>query len=328
MDRIRGRGRVQRPEPHTEGAGRGQCAHRGPIHLGLDVHKDTISVAILAPDRDRPDVERVAHDEASVRRLVGRLGDPRLLRACYQAGPTGYELARLLHRIGVRCEVIAPSLIPKAPGDKARDRPSGLPAAGPAAPGRGTGRHPHPDRGRGGGAGSVPDPGRHGPGPHPGSASAGHVSARPRPTLAGRVCLDADPRALAASATLRGAGVGGDLEARLGGAARPRCSTGGDPGRPGRLVRPGVVRGCRAPPERLPGITRLGALTLASEDRGSSRQGGCLDALHAPHRGMVLPRRAGRRVLAYLRGLLGLSEAGSFLNDDAMLPGLQPMIGC
>jgi transposase len=152
MYRIRGRGRVQRPEPHTEGAGRGQCAHRGPIHLGLDVHKDTISVAILAPDRDRPDVERVAHDEASVRRLVGRLGDPRLLRACYQAGPTGYELARLLHRIGVRCEVIALSLIPKAPGDKARDRPSGLPAAGPAAPGRGTGRHPHPDRGRGGGA--------------------------------------------------------------------------------------------------------------------------------------------------------------------------------
>jgi hypothetical protein len=76
------------------------------------------------------------------------------------------------------------------------------------------------------------------------------------------------------------------------------------------------------------GITRLGALTLASEDRGSSRQGGCLDALHAPHRGMVLPRRAGRRVLAYLRGLLGLSEAGSFLNENAMLPGLQPVIGC
>jgi len=89
-------------------------------HLGLDVHKDTISVAILAPDRDGPDVERIAHDEASVRRLVGRFPNPRLLRACYEAGPTGYELARLLHSMAVGCEVIAPSLIPKAPGDKVK----------------------------------------------------------------------------------------------------------------------------------------------------------------------------------------------------------------
>jgi hypothetical protein len=51
-------------------------SHVGPIHLGLDVHKDTIAVAILAPDRDGPDIDRIAHDEASVRRLVGRLGDP------------------------------------------------------------------------------------------------------------------------------------------------------------------------------------------------------------------------------------------------------------
>ena len=76
-------------------------SHLGPTHLGLDVHKDTISVAILAPDRDGPDVERIAHDEASVRRLVGRFPNPRMLRACYQAGPTGYELARLLHSMGL-----------------------------------------------------------------------------------------------------------------------------------------------------------------------------------------------------------------------------------
>jgi len=57
------------------------------------------------------------------------LGDPGMLRACYEAGPTGFELARLLQRMGVRCQVIAPSLIPTAPGDKARDRPAGLPSA-------------------------------------------------------------------------------------------------------------------------------------------------------------------------------------------------------
>ena len=93
-------------------------AHLAPIHLGLDVHRDTISVGILAPGRGVPVVERIAHEEASIRRLVGRLGDPRRLRACYEAGPTGYELARLLDRMGIGCEVIAPSLIPTAPGDR------------------------------------------------------------------------------------------------------------------------------------------------------------------------------------------------------------------
>ena len=95
-------------------------SHLAPTHLGLDVHKDTISVAILAPDHESPEVDRIPHDEASVRRLVGRLGDLRWLRACYEAGPTGYDLARLLERLHVRCEVIAPSLIPKAPGDKVK----------------------------------------------------------------------------------------------------------------------------------------------------------------------------------------------------------------
>jgi transposase len=93
-------------------------AHLAPIHLGLDVHKDTISVGILDADQQVPDVERITHDEVSVRRLVGRLGDPRRLRACYQAGPTGFELARLLQSMSVRCEVIAPSLIPVHPATR------------------------------------------------------------------------------------------------------------------------------------------------------------------------------------------------------------------
>jgi transposase len=75
-------------------------SHLAVTHLGLDVHKDTISVALLAPDRDGPAVDRIPHDEASVRRLVGRLGNPRRLRACYEAGPTGFELARLLDSMG------------------------------------------------------------------------------------------------------------------------------------------------------------------------------------------------------------------------------------
>jgi transposase len=89
-------------------------------YLGLDVHRDTISVAVLEPDREAPTVDRIAHDEPSVRRLVAQFPDRRSLRACYEAGPTGYELARLLHRMGVSCQVIAPALIPRAPGDRVK----------------------------------------------------------------------------------------------------------------------------------------------------------------------------------------------------------------
>lgn len=53
----------------------------------------------------------------SIRRLVSRFDDPRRLRACYEAGPTGYGLHRLLNSIGVATDVVAPSLIPKVPGD-------------------------------------------------------------------------------------------------------------------------------------------------------------------------------------------------------------------
>src|SRR5207302_3474684 len=88
--------------------------------LGLDVHKDSISVAILTPRQDAPTVERIFHDEPSVRRLIARFPDPRQLNACYEAGPTGYELHRLLQTLGVHCDVAAPSLIPRAPGDKVK----------------------------------------------------------------------------------------------------------------------------------------------------------------------------------------------------------------
>jgi transposase len=74
----------------------------------LDVSKNTISVGILRSREEAVNVEKIAHDEESIRRLIGRFGDPKELRACYEAGPTGYELYRLLGRLGVACEVVAP----------------------------------------------------------------------------------------------------------------------------------------------------------------------------------------------------------------------------
>ena len=94
--------------------------HPDTVYLGMDVHKDSISVGILNPGHERPDVEKIFHDEESVRRLIDRFSDRSLLRSCYEAGPTGYDLARLLKSLGVRCEVIAPSMIPKAAGDKVK----------------------------------------------------------------------------------------------------------------------------------------------------------------------------------------------------------------
>jgi len=52
-----------------------------------------------------PVVDRIFNDEQSLRRLIGRFPDRRLLRACYQAGPGGYDLYRLLASMGVACDV-------------------------------------------------------------------------------------------------------------------------------------------------------------------------------------------------------------------------------
>ena len=67
-------------------------AHRGLVHLGMDVSKDSISVAILHPDRDVAVVDKISSDEESVRRLVKRTGRPSGIWACYEAGPTGIRL--------------------------------------------------------------------------------------------------------------------------------------------------------------------------------------------------------------------------------------------
>ena len=90
----------------------------GLIHLGMDTSKNTIVVATLLPGEESPVTDRIFNEEEAIRRLVGRFPDRSVLRACYEAGPTGYELCRLLRSLGVACEVIAPSLIPTAPGDR------------------------------------------------------------------------------------------------------------------------------------------------------------------------------------------------------------------
>jgi len=81
-------------------------------YVGLDVHKDTIAVALAAPGRGEPHYDgEIAHTPKAVKRLVQRLsaqaGGEQLVW-CYEAGPCGYGLYRLLLSLGQACEVVAP----------------------------------------------------------------------------------------------------------------------------------------------------------------------------------------------------------------------------
>ena len=84
--------------------------------VGLDVHADTIAVAVAEPGGTVRSVGVIPNRPESIRTLVKRLGSPEQLRACYEAGPTGYVIYWQLTALGVRCEVVAPHLGPTVRG--------------------------------------------------------------------------------------------------------------------------------------------------------------------------------------------------------------------
>lgn len=91
-----------------------------PTFVGLDVSSRSIHVALLRPGSDEPDLDTIPNDPDAVRKLVARWSAPERVRACYEAGPHGYELQRQLASLGVDCSVIAPTLIPKRAGDRVK----------------------------------------------------------------------------------------------------------------------------------------------------------------------------------------------------------------
>jgi hypothetical protein len=88
--------------------------------VSLDVHKLSIVAATLPPTGGKPEVARIETTEKAIRRFIDKLGGPDGLAVCYEAGPGGFELYRLLTRLGVTCDVVAPSLIPVRAGDKVK----------------------------------------------------------------------------------------------------------------------------------------------------------------------------------------------------------------
>ena len=91
-------------------------------YVGLDVHKDTIAVALLN-SRDEKAIEWTEGNSSStLRRLSRKLkrqakGE---LLCCYEAGPCGYVVQRELAKDKIDCQVVAPSLIPSKPGDRVK----------------------------------------------------------------------------------------------------------------------------------------------------------------------------------------------------------------
>ena len=90
-------------------------------YIGLDVHKDTIAVA-LAEAGLRGEVRehgKIPHTPAALKTLAIKLAPAgRELRFCYEAGPCGYGIQRQLAGMGHDCAVVAPSLIPRKPGER------------------------------------------------------------------------------------------------------------------------------------------------------------------------------------------------------------------
>jgi transposase len=88
--------------------------------VGLDVHADTIAVAVAESHGEVRQWGVIPNRLESIRRLVKKLGPAGELRACYEAGPTGYVLYWQLTALGVACEVVAPTLVPVKAGDRVK----------------------------------------------------------------------------------------------------------------------------------------------------------------------------------------------------------------
>jgi transposase len=89
------------------------------VHVGLDVHAGSVRLAAVRGD-ELLDERTLPHDPEAVARVVSRW--PRV-RCCYEAGPTGFGLARHLRSRGIACDVVAPGLVRVRPGDRVKTDP-------------------------------------------------------------------------------------------------------------------------------------------------------------------------------------------------------------
>jgi len=88
--------------------------------VGMDVHGETITLAVAEANGEVRALGTIPNRPESLRRVMTRLGPPEQLRACYEAGPTGYGVYWQLAGWGIPCTVVAPSLVPVKAGDRVK----------------------------------------------------------------------------------------------------------------------------------------------------------------------------------------------------------------
>ena len=86
--------------------------------VAFDQHAATTVAAVLLPGQRTPALHSLTSDSGTILRFVRRLGSG--VQCCYEAGPCGFELERALTAHGISCDVIAPALIPRRPGDRVK----------------------------------------------------------------------------------------------------------------------------------------------------------------------------------------------------------------
>lgn len=89
-------------------------------YVGIDAHKKDLFIAMLIGTQPTPVTWQLANEPKAVRRLVRKLEReaPGPVRVCYEAGPCGYALQRQMTTGRVSCQVIAPALVPRKPGER------------------------------------------------------------------------------------------------------------------------------------------------------------------------------------------------------------------
>ena len=91
---------------------------KGTTYVALDDSKRKIVTGILRPGAPAPELRELPNDPPHIRRLFERLKREGPVAACYEAGVSGYDLYRQITGLGVSCQVMAPALTPRRPGQR------------------------------------------------------------------------------------------------------------------------------------------------------------------------------------------------------------------
>ena len=88
-------------------------------YVGLEVHKETISIAVITGNNHSPDFEKtIPNNNKQIMNLFKKLGDSKNIISSYDAGCTGFGLQRMLDKSGITCYIAAPGQIPRKSSER------------------------------------------------------------------------------------------------------------------------------------------------------------------------------------------------------------------